>query len=144
LFIFSSFTLGGDTSGEMPAFREGNTILFQGDSITDGNRGRGLDPNHILGHGYQFIIAAKFGGRLPSRHLSFLNRGVSGNTVADLQKRWEKDTLALKPDILSILIGVNDLNRGASAEQYEQGSWRMNGSAWWRRVGRGSEFFTSL
>ena len=108
-------------SAEMPAFVDGNRILFQGDSITDGNRGRSADPNHILGHGYQFIIAAKYGGHLPERHLTFLNRGVSGNTVADLAKRWDKDTLALKPDILSILIGVNDLNRNVPIDQYEQG-----------------------
>jgi lysophospholipase L1-like esterase len=108
-------------SDEMPAFAEGNRILFQGDSITDGNRGRSADPNHILGHGYQFIIAAKYGGRLPERHLTFLNRGVSGNIVADLAKRWDKDTIALKPDILSILIGVNDLNRNVPIDQYEQG-----------------------
>ncbi|HET6247297.1 MAG TPA: SGNH/GDSL hydrolase family protein [Tepidisphaeraceae bacterium] len=108
-----------DPAPQMPAFRDGNVILFQGDSITDGNRGRSLDPNHILGHGYQFIIAANFGGHLPERHLSFLNRGVSGNTVADLQKRWDKDTIALKPDLLSILIGVNDLGHGVSVEQYE-------------------------
>jgi lysophospholipase L1-like esterase len=119
LFFCSSALFAAEGVDEMPAFREGNRILFQGDSITDGNRGRSLDPNHILGHGYQFIIAAKYGGRLPARHLTFLNRGVSGNTVADLQKRWDKDTLALKPDILSILIGVNDLNRGVSVEQYE-------------------------
>ena len=108
-------------SAEMPAFADGDRILFQGDSITDGNRGRSADPNHILGHGYQFIIAAKYGGHLPERHLTFLNRGVSGNTVADLAKRWDKDTIALKPDILSILIGVNDLNRNVSIDQYEQG-----------------------
>ena len=120
LLFFASSRMPAMGVDDMPAFREANRILFQGDSITDGNRGRSLDPNHILGHGYQFIVAAKFGGRLPARHLTFLNRGVSGNTVADLQKRWEKDTIALKPDILSILIGVNDLNRGISAEQYEQ------------------------
>lgn len=46
----------------IPVFRENTRILFQGDSITDGNRGRNEDPNHILGHGYVFIIAAKYGG----------------------------------------------------------------------------------
>ena len=104
----------------MPAFFEGARILFQGDSITDGNRGRSSDPNHILGHGYQFIIAAKYGDELAERHLTFMNRGISGNKVSDLTRRWQKDTLDLKPDILSILIGVNDLGSGVSAEQYEQ------------------------
>jgi lysophospholipase L1-like esterase len=104
----------------MPAFSDGAIILFQGDSITDGNRGRTLDPNHILGHGYQFIISAKYGEELAGRHLTFLNRGVSGNTVSSLARRWQKDTLDIKPDILSILIGVNDLGSGVSADRYEQ------------------------
>src|SRR3954470_23665676 len=95
-------------------FTPGARILFQGDSITDGNRGRSLDPNHILGHGYAFIVAAKYGSQYPKRHLTFLNRGVSGNTVADLTKRWDKDTIDLKPDVLSILIGINDLGHGIS------------------------------
>ena len=102
------------------AFTPGARILFQGDSITDGNRGRSADPNHILGHGYAFIIAAKFGAAFPKAGLEFFNRGVSGNTVADLEKRWQKDTLDLNPDVLSILIGVNDKGHGVPLEQYEQ------------------------
>jgi lysophospholipase L1-like esterase len=100
------------------AFTPGARILFQGDSITDGNRGRSADPNHILGHGYVFIIAAKYGAAFPDLKLDFLNRGVSGNTVLDLEKRWQTDTLELKPDVLSILIGVND--GGVPLAQYEQ------------------------
>lgn len=103
----------------MPAFPRGARILFQGDSITDGNRGRNSDPNHILGHGYQFIIAARFGSRLAERDLTFLNRGISGNTVLDLEKRWREDTIELRPDILSVLIGVNDNSKGVSIESYE-------------------------
>ena len=68
------------------AFAPGARILFQGDSITDGNRGRSADPNHILGHGYAFLIAAKFGAAFPEAKLEFFNRGVSGNTVLDLEK----------------------------------------------------------
>ncbi|MBI1371663.1 MAG: lysophospholipase [Phycisphaera sp.] len=104
----------------MPAFAKGNVILFQGDSITDGNRGRSADPNHILGHGYCFIISAKYGAMYPDRELDFMNRGVSGNTVANLQARWDADTLKYKPDVLSILIGVNDIGRGVSVEDYEK------------------------
>lgn len=104
----------------MPAFVPGARILFQGDSITDGNRGRNTDPNHILGHGYQFIISCKYGAELAERHLTFMNRGISGNKVSDLARRWQTDTIDLKPDILSILIGVNDLDSGVTAEQYEQ------------------------
>lgn len=104
----------------IPAFRPGARILFQGDSITDGNRGRSADPNHILGHGYAFIIAAKFGAAFPEAKLEFFNRGISGNTVLDLEKRWQKDTLDLKPDLLSILIGVNDKGKGVPFDAYEQ------------------------
>jgi lysophospholipase L1-like esterase len=71
----------------LPAFSKGSRILFQGDSITDGNRGRSADPNHILGHGYAFIIAAEFGAAFPDHQLTFLNRGVSGNKVPDLAAR---------------------------------------------------------
>lgn len=63
------------------AFAPNVRILFQGDSITDGKRGRNQDPNHILGHGYVFIIAARHGAAFPERKLDFVNRGVSGNTV---------------------------------------------------------------
>jgi len=103
----------------IPAFAPNERVLFQGDSITDGNRGRSVDPNHILGHGYAFIIAARHGAAFPERKLDFYNRGVSGNTVLDLEKRWAKDTLALKPDLLSVMIGVNDQSHGVPLEAYE-------------------------
>lgn len=102
------------------AFAPGTRILFQGDSITDGNRGRSADPNHILGHGYAFITAARHGAAFAESKLDFMNRGVSGNTVLELEKRWQKDTLDLKPDVLSILIGVNDHSRGVPLDQFEQ------------------------
>ncbi len=102
------------------AFAPGARILFQGDSITDGNRGRSADPNHILGHGYAFIISAKFGAAFAAMKLDFVNRGSSGNTVRELQKRWEKDTLELKPDVLSILTGVNDQSHGVPPDEYER------------------------
>ena len=103
----------------IPAFAPESRILFQGDSITDGNRGRGKDPNHILGHGYVFIIAARHGAAFPEVNLDFLNRGVSGNTVLDLEKRWQTDVLDLRPDLLSVMIGVNDQGKGVPPAQYE-------------------------
>ena len=84
------------------AFAPKARILFQGDSITDMARGRGTDPNHILGHSYVFLIAAKYGAAFPELEIDFVNRGVGGSTVLDLEKRWQKDTLDLKPDLLSI------------------------------------------
>lgn len=97
---------------ELPtAFTNGARVLFQGDSITDMNRGRNADPNHILGHSYAFIIAAQIGAHFPEQKLTFINRGISGNTVTDLAARWKKDALGEKPDILSVLIGINDVGR---------------------------------
>lgn len=96
------------TPNSKPMNTEGLTILFQGDSITDGNRGRNEDLNHIMGHGYAFSIASRLGAEYPQKKLKFYNRGVSGNKIIDLAARWQTDTLDIKPDVLSILIGVND------------------------------------
>jgi lysophospholipase L1-like esterase len=111
---------------DIPAFVPDSVVLFQGDSITDGGRGRSMDPNHIYGQDYAYIIAAKFSATFPDRHVTFYNRGVSGNRVSDLLKRWPADTIALKPTILSILIGVNDVgpaldkNEDPTAEQFQK------------------------
>lgn len=83
-------------------------VLFQGDSITDGARGRTDDPNHILGHSYTYVIAGKLLNELPDSQLHFTNRGISGNRVSDLYARWNEDAIHLAPDLISILIGVND------------------------------------
>src|SRR5438874_1013673 len=77
------------------------TFLFQGDSITDGNRSRNDDWNHVMGHGYQYIIASKLWYDFPKKDFHFFNRGISGNKVPDLAARWQKDTIDLKPDLLS-------------------------------------------
>lgn len=94
----------GAEQGSIPVL----TCLFQGDSITDGNRGRNEDPNHIMGHGYAFSIASRIGADFPEAGHRFYNRGISGNTIIDLAARWQKDTLDLKPNLLSILVGIND------------------------------------
>jgi lysophospholipase L1-like esterase len=88
---------------------KGTVVLFQGDSITDGNRTRDNDWNHIMGHGYAYLIASRLWYDYPQQKQMFYNRGISGNRVSDLEARWQKDTLDLKPDVLSILIGVNDV-----------------------------------
>ena len=94
--------------GESTTPTKGLTIVFQGDSITDGNRTRNQDWNHVMGHGYQCLIASRLWFDYPERGFMFYNRGISGNRVTDLEARWQKDTLDLKPDVVSILIGVND------------------------------------
>lgn len=96
-------------------------ILFQGDSITDGNRYKDeesrWDKNHQIGHTYVYIITGLLGMKFPERHYVFVNRGVSGNRTGDLLSRWEKDTLAEAPDILSVLVGVNDCNYPVEGEE---------------------------
>lgn len=87
---------------------KGLVFLFQGDSITDGNRGRNKDPNHIMGHGYAFSVASRIGADFAEFNPVFYNRGISGNRVTDLEARWQTDTLDIKPDVLSVLIGIND------------------------------------
>ncbi|MEF2964841.1 SGNH/GDSL hydrolase family protein [Paenibacillus sp. M1] len=96
--------------------RDKLTILFQGDSITDGNRDRGTDLNHVLGHSYAYMIAGALGNQYAEQNPRFYNRGVSGDRVSDLYARWNEDAFSLKPDVLSILIGVNDAWRIVSEE----------------------------
>jgi lysophospholipase L1-like esterase len=87
-------------------------ILFQGDSITDAFRKpEEINPAFQLGNGYAFLVAARLGARHPERHFEFINRGVSGHTVQDVEKRWQADCLDYHPDLLSLLIGVNNIIR---------------------------------
>jgi lysophospholipase L1-like esterase len=93
------------------------TILFQGDSITDCGRDRTItDPNvgEALGVGYAHFAAAGLLGRVDAGGLRVLNRGVGGDRVTSLDARWQADCLDLKPDLLSILIGVNDTWHGVA------------------------------
>ncbi|MDD5350464.1 MAG: SGNH/GDSL hydrolase family protein [Chthoniobacteraceae bacterium] len=105
-------------------------FLFQGDSITDCGRDRSAEalPNHnqALGPGYASKIAGDLLADYPSRKLTIFNRGISGNRVVDLYARWKCDAVNLKPDCLSILIGVNDTwhefgsQNGVELDRYEQ------------------------
>ena len=85
-------------------------ILFQGDSITDGARlkdeDRRWDLNNQIGHSYVFTIVSTLGRKFPGKY-HFINRGVSGDSVDRALARWQKDTLDEKPDVLSILLGIN-------------------------------------
>lgn len=89
-----------------------NVILFQGDSITDAGRAKdNTDPNSLpaLGDGYASMIASQLLGAHAEKTLQCYNRGISGNKVPDLDARWQADCIDLKPTVLSILIGVNDM-----------------------------------
>lgn len=110
----------GGYNYRLPSFAKGSRLLFQGDSITDMNWGRNQsDRNHYLGHSYVYLIAARLGVDMPEAQLDTYNRGMSGHTVADLRKRWQKDAIEMKPDLLSILIGTNDVGRGVQEEAFE-------------------------
>lgn len=110
---------GGVSAADGPArekagkirLEKGDVILFQGDSITDWRRKAGdTAPNSAaaLGEGYAMLAAAGLLTENPEKNLQIYNRGVSGNKVYQLAERWDVDCLALKPTVLSILVGVND------------------------------------
>ncbi len=110
--------------------KDGAVVLFQGDSITDAHRNRrsnAVNDASALGRGYPLLLAGALLADYPDKQLKVYNRGISGNKVPDLAARWEKDTLALEPDLLSILIGVNDIwhklkgRYDGTVEDYETG-----------------------
>lgn len=89
-----------------------NTILFQGDSITDAGRNKedkSFNNSRALGSGYPMLAGAALLEKYAALNLKVYNKGISGNKVYQLAERWDKDCLEIKPDILSILIGVNDI-----------------------------------
>ena len=88
-----------------------DTILFQGDSITDAGRIKtesAFNSPKALGSGYAYLTAAELLLEHPDKNLKIYNKGISGNKVYQLGERWEADALSLKPNVISILIGVND------------------------------------
>ncbi len=82
------------------------TILFQGDSITDAKRDR--EDINSLGVGYPLLVSATLGQEFPGEY-AFINKGISGNKSVDIYARIKADIINLKPDIMSILMGVNDV-----------------------------------
>ncbi len=98
-------------------------ILFQGDSITDAGRERDFDV--IKGYGYPTFVTGKLGERYPGEY-TFYNRGISGNRIVDVYARIKADIINLKPDYMSILIGVNDVwhefggKNGVDTEKFER------------------------
>jgi len=103
----------GEKTPAKLTLKKGDTILFQGDSITDAGRDKKNQkkPNDqsTLGRGYPLYIGSDLLGSHPELDLQIYNRGISGHKVPQLQKRWKKDTIDLQPAVLSILIGVNDM-----------------------------------
>lgn len=99
-------------------------ILFQGDSITDAGRNKSGEQT-CAGQGYPNLVKAYLGTECPEEFV-FHNRGISGNRVLDLYARIVRDMIGLKPDYMSVLIGVNDIwhgldhQNGTGAARYEK------------------------
>jgi len=114
----------GQQTPVMKKFPKGSVILFQGDSITDMHRDRkNLNPNNIgaMGYGYPAHISGYLLMEQAKQQYKIYNRGISGNKVFQLADRWQEDCLDIKPDILCILIGVNDIWHTLSGH-YPEGS----------------------
>ncbi len=98
-------------------------ILFQGDSITDAGRSRERDD--MMGRGYATMVAGNLGLNYPEQY-RFLNRGIGGNRIVDVYARMKADIINLKPDYMSLLIGVNDVwhefgaQNGVATDKFEK------------------------
>lgn len=104
------------------AIQKGMRFLFIGDSITDGGWGRSggsmmpteqrnqKDLNHIYGHSFMMLCTARIQSDYPEQDFQFFNRGISGNTLQDLQQRWQSDCIDLNPDVVTLLVGTNDVD----------------------------------
>jgi lysophospholipase L1-like esterase len=100
-------------------------VLFIGDSITECSRTVVAPP---LGGGFVQMVRCFVEARYPELRLQFLNRGIDGETIRDLARRWQRDVLELEPDHLFVMIGVNDVlyrvldpDRGVGDAEYEEG-----------------------
>ena len=115
---------------------QGLKVLYMGDSITDGGWGNSggtakpsekrshTDMNHIYGHSYMFLCATHYQSNYPEEGYQFFNRGVSGYTLADLETRWPKDVLQLNPDVLSVLVGTNDIHKALQeGSEFDVADW---------------------
>ncbi len=112
LFAASAFSMSANA----------RRVLFIGDSVTDGGWGRSggsmkpasernqTDQNHLYGHSYMMLCAAHYQSERPDADVEFLNRGISGDDLARLEVRWEDDAVSLHPDVLSLLVGTNDVH----------------------------------
>lgn len=94
----------------------GSRLLFIGDSITDAGRDPYGEPSpwlpdYGLGRGYVSQVWATITSARPEAGLRIFNKGISGNTVRDLEARWKPDVLDLRPDVLCVMIGINDVWR---------------------------------
>lgn len=110
------------------SFKQGCTLLFIGDSITDATRDKNITaPNDLngLGKGYVKEVATTLFQKEQFENGAIYNRGIAGNQTIDLLNRWDKDVIELKPDVVSILIGVNDLRRHLNPKAFYDLYWKL-------------------
>ncbi len=117
--------------------KQGEKLLFVGDSITDCGRDRplGEGTGDSLGSGYVSYVDALLQSVYPDRSIRLVNKGISGNTVRDLEARWHADVVEQSPDWLVLMIGINDVWRQFSkpyqtethihSEEYEETIYRL-------------------
>lgn len=109
-------------------FKDGATVLFQGDSVTDCGRYRAADASYPenMGEGYAKVFKDMYDTLFPGNKVSFVNRGVSGDRVRNLLERYDADFKAVNPDFVSVMIGINETWRAfdsddfCTPERYEQ------------------------
>ena len=105
-------------------------IVMMGDSLTEMGRRKDVPDFHPLsyGNGYPFFVEAALAEKYRCRHL-LINRGISGNRIVDLYARIKRDCWDLQPDVVSVLIGINDLmldlndaddSRGVELDRYKE------------------------
>jgi lysophospholipase L1-like esterase len=101
-------------TGEQQMIIQPNSkLVIIGDSITDCERARPIGEGlfDALGNGYVSLLDSLLTARYPAHHIRVVNMGISGNTIRDLQSRWQTDVVELKPDWLTVFIGINDVWR---------------------------------
>ena len=106
-----SAAIEASPKGKKISLKKDDIILFQGDSITDWGRDKkNNNPNDFLalGHGYVLLATCKLLKDNPDKNFQIYNKGISGNKVFQLADRWDTDCLDLKPNVISIMVGVND------------------------------------
>ncbi len=92
-------------------FEKNSILMMTGDSITDADRARPVGENNTIGNGYVNLTNIMLKTAYPEENYKILNTGISGNSMLQLEARWQSDVLDYKPDYVSVLIGVNDMNR---------------------------------
>ena len=110
-----------EAKGKRISLNKEDVILFQGDSITDAGRDKKkteFNNTECMGKGYALVAGSKLLAEHADKNLKIFNKGISGNKVYQLADRWDEDCLQIKPNVLSIFVGVNDYWHTLTAAKY--------------------------